>query len=75
MEKSVRCNKSISKNERKSIQDGGVTHDVIWFRECDTEEKTGDRVGGSRGLNVEGLFGNDEDGSDQKLVHHRNSTC
>ena len=40
---------SISKNERKSLQDGGENHDVVRFRDRGTEEKTGGRVGGSRG--------------------------
>ena len=50
-----------SENGRKGVEDGGETLDVVQFRDCGTEEK-----GGSRGSNVELLFGSDGDGWDQE---------
>ena len=39
VEKSVGCDKSISMNERKSVLDSGETYNVVWFRDCGTEEE------------------------------------
>ena len=34
------CDKSFSSDERKGIQNGGETCNVLWFRDCRAEEKT-----------------------------------
>ena len=49
MEKSVRCDKSISKNERKGVEDGGESWDVVGLETVALRKKSGSRVGGSRG--------------------------
>lgn len=50
---------SISTNGGKGVQVGGETSDAVWFRDRDTEKKTGGRAG--RHGDVEVLFGNNED--------------
>ena len=39
--------KNVGENERKGVQDSGETHNVAWFRDHGTEEKTGGRAGGN----------------------------
>ena len=63
MEKRVM--KEFDQSESKGVEDGGDLR-CCWFRDCGPEEKTGGRVGGSRGSDVQVLSGRDQDGEDQE---------
>lgn len=58
--------KSISKNERKGVENYGGSGDVIWLRERKQWGK--DSRWSWRGQNVEPLFGNDQDGEDRVAI-------
>ena len=45
----VFSDESFRENERNGVEDGGLDLTCCWFRDCGSEEKTGGRVGGSRG--------------------------
>lgn len=48
VEKSVKCDQCVSRNERKGVENSGESCTVVWFRDSATEEKTGGRAGGGK---------------------------